>query len=217
MYANYPYFSYGNPNVTYPTGQEKYEHWNANPVPYSYLRQQPIQGQAYWTDGGPITQCGIPWSTNQFMTAAVGATTNYQCGETLKVKNISNNREVIVTIVDKVPGFLANQINVHRKAFETLGANPSIGVINVEMTYSPELEQEKWGKYLLEITQAGYPSYNVTEYNLVNKTNVSPTQEKEVYEFILKSSQETKKVRGNVAYNPRTDRIIAFDIQEVGM
>lgn len=183
--------------------------------PYYADRQQSIQGQATWTEGGQITQCGIPWSQNQYMTAAVGVNTPYQCGQTIKILYPPTQRALLVTVVDRVPGYPPNKINLHRKAFETLGANPDMGIINVEITPSPELEQEKWGKYLLEVTQTAYPSYNVTDYSFVGKTEVSPTQTKETYEFILESPQERIKVQGTVIYNPITDRIISFDVKEV--
>ncbi|WP_079530032.1 DUF3889 domain-containing protein [Halobacillus hunanensis] len=183
-------------------------------VPY-YYRQQPVRGQATWTEGGQVTQCGIPWSENHYMTAAVGENSPYQCGQTLKIRNLASQREVLVTIVDKVPGYPPNKINLHRQAFQTLGGNLDAGVINIEITPSPELEQEKWGKYLLEVTQTAYPEYNVIEYNSVGKTQLSATQIKETYEYILTSPQERIKVRGNVIYNPDTDRVISFDIKEV--
>lgn len=180
-------------------------------------RQQAIRGLATWTNGGPVTECGIPWSTNEYMTVAVGEHTPFKCGETLKVKNLSvaGEREVIVTVVDRVTGYPTNRINLHRRAFEALGANPSIGVINVEFTPHPQLELEKWGKYLLEVTQVAYPNYQVTDYQLIEKTETSPTRTKEIFEFTLHSSQEQIKVRGTVIYDPRTDRVISFDIKEV--
>jgi len=186
---------------------------------YAYVaeRQQAIRGLATWTNGGPVTECGIPWSTNEYMTVAVGEHTPFKCGETLKVKNLSvaGEREVIVTVVDRVTGYPTNRINLHRRAFEALGANPSIGVINVEFTPHPQLELEKWGKYLLEVTQVAYPNYQVTDYQLIEKTETSPTRTKEIFEFTLHSSQEQIKVRGTVIYDPRTDRVISFDIKEV--
>ncbi|WP_138417555.1 DUF3889 domain-containing protein [Aquibacillus sediminis] len=180
-------------------------------------RQQSVQGQATWTEGGQTTQCGIAWSTNQYMTAAVSDSSPYQCGQLLKIKNLSlpGEREIIVTVVDKVEGYPANKVNLHRQAFQALGANPSIGVLSIEITPSPELEQERWGKYLLEVTQVAYPNYNVTEYNLVSKNQLTNQRMKETYEYILQSNQEQMKVRGTVTYNPSTDRIISFDITEV--
>lgn len=180
-------------------------------------RRQPIRGQATWTDGGQVTKCGIPWSKNQYMTAAVGENTPYQCGQTLKIKSLAapGPREIIVTVVDRVAGYPRNKINLHRKAFQALGVNPAIGVIPIEIIPSPELEEERWGKYLLEVTQAAYPSYDVTDYKSVGKTQLSSTQTKETYELILKSPQENIKIRGNVIYNPNTNRVISFDLQEV--
>ncbi|RXT02834.1 DUF3889 domain-containing protein [Ammoniphilus sp. CFH 90114] len=183
--------------------------------PFYEARQQTIQGQATWTEGGPVTQCGIPWSHNEYMTVAVGVNTPYRCGQTLKIKNPLTQRELIVTVVDRVRDYAPNRINLHRRGFEALGANPAVGVINVEITPSPELGEEKWGKYLLEVTQAAYPRYRVTNYKFVSKTDLTAAQKKEIYQFILQSPQETIKVQGTVIYNPQTNRVISFDIKEV--
>src|SRR5690625_2321417 len=218
MYDQYKYLPYHHQYTNVPYQVYPYVHMPlSRNNSYPTNRQQTIRGQATWTNGGPITECGIPWSTNEYMTVAVGEHTPYKCGETIKVKNISvaGEREVIVTVVDRVAGYTSNRDNLHRKAFEALGANPSVGIVNVEITPHPQLEQEKWGKYLLEVTQVAYPSYQVTDYQLVEKTEVSPTQTKEIYEFILQSSQEQIKVRGTVIYDPKTDRVISFDIKEI--
>ncbi|SET67780.1 rare lipoprotein A [Oceanobacillus limi] len=207
-YFNPFYMAFPSPNLYfYPYGGISHFAWH---------RQQPINGRATWTEGGPNTKCGIPWSENEFMTAAVGVNAPYQCGQSLKIRNTSlPGREIIVTVVDTVPEFSANQINLHRKAFEALGANPSVGVINVEIIPDPELEEEKWGKYLLEVVQTAYPNQNITDYNAVDTTEISSTKTKETYEFTLQSPQGQLKVRGNVVYNPQTNRVISFDISEM--
>ncbi len=224
MYSNYfqsrnvnqyqfnPYYA-SNPNAQQPY----YDYYRAYPAYPNYFeyRQQPIKGQATWTEGGQVTKCGIPWSDNEYMTAAVGEDSPYQCGQTLKIRNPQTQREILAEVVDKVQGFPANKINLHRRAFLALGANPNVGVINVEITPSPDVEQEEWGKYLIGVTQSAYPGYNVTNYKYVGKTQISPTQTKQAYEFILKSPQEEIKVQGNVIYNPNTNRVISFDIKEM--
>lgn len=200
---------YQNPSFSYPD----YTYQNPNFT----TRQQPIRGQATWTEGGQVTKCGIPWSDDAYMTAAVGEDSPYQCGETLKIRNISApyGREILVKVVDQVADYPPNRINLHRRAFQALGVNPNVGVVNIEIIPSPELEQEKWGKYLLELTQVAYPGYNVTEYNSLGRSMIAPSQIRETYEFILQSPQESIRVQGNVIYNPATDRIISFDIKEV--
>ncbi|WP_407270913.1 DUF3889 domain-containing protein [Radiobacillus sp. PE A8.2] len=208
MYNQYPY----QPNHYYGSYIPSPGYYGENPN----TRHQPIKGQATWTEGGPVTQCGIPWSNNTYMTAAVGVNSPYPCGQSLKIRSIAlPQREIIVTVVDKVAGYPPNKINLHRKAFEALGADPAVGVINVEIFPSPQLEQEKWGKYLLELTQTAYPNYEITNYNLVSKEQLSSTQTKETYDFILKNTEESIKIRGAVIYNSRTDRVISFDIKEL--
>ncbi|MBP2078020.1 DUF3889 domain-containing protein [Oceanobacillus polygoni] len=224
MNPNYPYwpnrdYYEHNPYQTMPYGQQStYDYEHAYPTNSNHFdRQQSVRGQATWTDGGQVTKCGMAWSDNAYMTAAVGETSPYTCGQTLKIRNISApyGREIIVKVVDQVAGYPANRINLHRRAFEALGVNPSVGVINIEIIPSPELEQEKWGKYLLEVTEVAYPNYNVTDYNAIGKTMISSSLVRETFEFVLQSSQETLKVQGNVVYNPTTDRIISFNLQEV--
>jgi len=219
MYNRYPFSPYANQYMNTYHQMYPFVHMPqySDNQPYAAVRRQAIRGQATWTNGGPVTECGLPWSTNEYMTVAVGEHTPFKCGDTLKVKNLSvaGEREVIVTVVDQVAGYPSNRINLHRRAFEALGANPSIGVINVEITPHPQLELEKWGKYLLEVTQVAYPNYQVTDYQMIEQTEVSPTQTKEIFEFALQSSEEQIKVRGTVIYNPKTDRVIAFDIKEV--
>ena len=214
MYYNNPYNS-GYSYYPYPV----YPYYPIENHNYSNVsngeRQQVIQGQATWTSGGPVTKCGLPWSTNQFMSVAVGENTTSQCGDSLKVRNPVNGREIIVTVVDQVRGYPQNRINLHRRAFEALGANLNQGVINVEITPSPELEGEKWGKYLLEIVQVGHPGFDVTDYNSVGKTEISPTRTKETFDFILHQQKEELKIRGSVVYNPQTDRVISFDFTEI--
>jgi hypothetical protein len=213
MIPPYPYAHDSYAISPYPYAQDPYHSSRA----YSSERQQPIRGQATWTEGGPVTKCGIPWSHNQFMTAAVGANSPYRCGQTLKIRNLSTpgSREVIVTVVDQVAGYPAKKINLHRRAFEALGAHPSLGVINVEIIPSPELEQERWGKYLLELAQTAYPGYNVIDYQALGKTRLSQTQTRETYQFILQSPRERIRVRGSVIYNPVTNRVVSFDLVEV--
>ncbi|MFD2760795.1 DUF3889 domain-containing protein [Lentibacillus juripiscarius] len=213
MHRPYPYiYPYGvNGNGAYQHGYNSTQF----PFPYDgYLRQQTVSGQATWTEGGQVTKCGIPWSANQYMTAAVGPNSPYQCGQTLKIRNPATGREILVTIVDETAGYAQNQITLHRRAFETLGANPQQGVLNVEISPIPELEQQKWGKYLLEIIQTAYPSYQVTEYNFTDKKQTSPEQKQETYEYILQSPRERITVQGTAVYNPKNDRIISFDIRE---
>lgn len=192
--------------------------YNAYPQPYPVYphRQQTIRGQATWTEGGPVTKCGIPWSANHYMTTAVSPESPYQCGQTLKISNPAiPQRQIIVTVVDEVRGYPPNRINLQRQAFSALGANPSQGVIDVEITPSPELEAQEWGKYLLEVVQIGYPKYNVLEYDKTGETQLAGNRVKETYEYVLESPQERLKVRGTVIYNAATDRIVSFDVQEI--
>lgn len=220
------YYPYANPRDAQLGG---YEPYLTSPYPYRSLdynqrtstypsygvSRQTIQGQATWTEGGAVTRCGIPWSHNSYTTVAVGENTPYQCGQAIKVKYPVTNRELIVTVVDRVRGYPLNKINLHRRAFEALGANPAVGIIHVEITPSTQLELERWGKYLLEVTQAAYPSYQVKDYQFAGRTEISAAQTKEKYIFSLQSPRETIRVEGTVIYNPQTDRVISFDIKEV--
>ncbi|WP_255488117.1 DUF3889 domain-containing protein [Ornithinibacillus hominis] len=205
QYTQYPYLYY--PKSTARANEFNYFE--------TYNRQQVIHGQATWTTGGQVTKCGIPWSTNNYMTVAVGENSPYHCGEALKVRNPANGREVIATIVDEVRGFPNNRINLHRRAFETLGVNLDQGNLNVEIIPSPDLEEERWGKYLLELVQTAYRGFDVSDYRAVSKTEISANRIKETFDYELHRAQEELKIRGNVVYNPETDRVISLNLAEV--
>jgi hypothetical protein len=223
MYSNFPYIANINPYGYHsfqlnPYVQPDYDYNRIySDYPYQTIRQQAIRGHATWTDGGPVTKCGIPWSYDLYMTAAVGENSPFRCRQNLKIRNLSvpGGREIIVTVVDQVRGYPANRINLHRRAFEALGADPSLGVIDIEILPHPELEEERWGKYLLELTQIAYPGYNIIDFKSVGKFQPTAQQTKETYDFILQSPRETIKVRGNVIYNPVTDRVLSFNLKEV--
>ena len=228
MYSNYPYHpnnnEYGNRNYpTNPYVQQNYYNYDRNyspnpAAPYAMERQAPVRGQATWTEGGQVTRCNIPWSQNDFMTVAVGTNTPYRCGETLKIRNLSSpdQKDIDVLIVDQVAEYPPNKINLHRTAFEALGANLNQGIINVEIIpTAPPVQEEAWATYLLGLTQMAYPGYTLTNFQAVEKTEVSPQETKETYDFNLQSPQEEITVRGNIVYNPNTNRVISFDIKEV--
>ncbi|NSL50519.1 DUF3889 domain-containing protein [Calidifontibacillus erzurumensis] len=226
MWTFYPYGAYGYLNGNRTSYFPPFQHqgmnyyYNSYIDPHQYMndyRQRPIRGQATWTTGGQVTKCGIPWSKNEYMTVAVGENSPFKCGQTLKIRNLSSlgQREIIVTVVDTVQGYPANKINLHRNAFIALGANPNVGIIDVEIIPSPQLEEERWGKYLLEIAQMAYPTYNVTEYNFVSRSQLSPSRTRETYEFILQAPEGSIKIQGNVIYNPITDKVLSLDMKEV--
>ncbi|UTR10502.1 DUF3889 domain-containing protein [Evansella sp. LMS18] len=245
MYYNQPFLTYMNPYsnqyqqnaggpMQYPgyersseaspyyQGQNMYSpdfHDNIYHDP-AMLRQQVVRGQATWTDGGQVTRCGIPWSQNNFMAAAVGSNTPYRCGERLRVRNLASpGQEITVIIVDQVINYPANRLNLHRRAFEALGGNLNQGVLNIEFTPTgeePETGQEEmWGAYLSGLVQAAYPNYRIVNYRPVDRTQQTGNRIRETYEFSLQSQEEEITVRSNVVYNPDTNRVISTDIQEV--
>lgn len=224
MYYQYYSHPYHSQAKFYPYQSRAYSHYpNNNPYHLNTtyttyatydVRQQNVQGQATWTEGGPITQCGIPWSHNDYMTVAVGFNTPYQCGQSLKITYPATQREIIVTVVDKVPDFPQNKVNLHRRAFEALGADVEAGIINVDITPAPEFEEGRWERYLLRIIQTAYPMYRVIDSQFVESVQLSPTEAKEIYEYTLQSPQETIMLEGTVTYNPQTNRMLSFDITE---
>lgn len=187
-------------------------------------RQQPIKGQALWTDGGQVTRCGLPWSMNNYMTAAVSANGPFSCGDKLLVRNVTSpdGKETTVTVVDQVVGYPDNKINLHRRAFEAIGANINEGVIEVEVIpeetaspiQTPSTPGHSTENFLMGMAQSAFPGYSITEYKAKEKTELSDDQIKEVFEFTLQSPQETTKVEGTVTYNPVTNKIISFDFKE---
>jgi len=216
QYANYPYR--GLPYM--PQQQTTYDYYHPFYSTYpteDRERQHSVRGQATWTEGGPVTECGIPWSTNHYMTAAVGADAPYQCGQTLRIRNLSSpdHKEITVKVVDEVANYPSNWINLHRRAFIALGASPQVGVIHVEITPASEPEKNKWGDYLSNVIQTAFPGYNITGYHATGKTEVAATEMGEAFTFTLQSPQETRHIEGIVHYNPNTDRVLSVQLKEV--
>ena len=184
--------------------------------PYSGdIRQNLVSGQATWTYGGSVTQCNIPWSSNQYMTVAVSSNSPYQCGQKLKVINPKTTKEIIVTIVDTVPNAAVTSLNLHRQAFEALGADPAVGILSIQFQPTTEQDAMEWDDYLLNIIQVGYPDYNVINYKLIEKTEQASNQVKEVYDFALQHSQGWLHVRGTVVYQRSTNNVISFEVKQI--
>lgn len=195
-------------------------YWNpyhADPIPshpYTEERQQTMHGQATWTVGGQETKCGIPWSRNNYMTAAVGEASPFTCGQTVNVKNPQNNTEISVLIVDEVRGYPAERINLHRRAFEALGADLNVGIIQVEMEPMAVTEEGRFGERLERMIQLAYPNEALSNYDPVDMMRTETGQVRETYDFMLDAEGETRMVRGEVVYYPETDRIVSINLQE---
>lgn len=214
-YAYNPYYAQSHRQLPYYEDDRSFSGYSND-----LERQQTVRGQATWTEGGPVTKCGIPWSHNNYMTASVGENSPYQCGQSLRIKNLTSpDKEVTVVVVDQTRGYPPNKINLHRKAFEALGANLDVGVLNIEITPMQQsgsgMGNGRWGEYLSAITQTAYPSYYVTNFQAVGKTHMNPQQTKETYDLLLQSPHQSRQVRGNVIYQTNTNQVISFDIQEV--
>lgn len=179
------------------------------------FRQNLVNGQATWTNGGSVTQCNIPWSSNQYMTVAVSSNSPYGCGQKLKVINPTTSNEITVTIVDTVPNAPATSLNLHRSAFAALGVDPAVGILPIQFQAVEEHDSRDWDDYLLNIIQVAYPNYNVVNYYLEEKTEVNTNQVEAVYHFTLQNSQGQLNVRGTVIYNPSTNRVISFNVEQM--
>jgi hypothetical protein len=186
-------------------------------VAFADDERQQVHGQVTWTYGGPVTKCEIPWSENNYMTAAVGEASPYRCGQFIRLKNLQApyGREVVVMVVDEVEGYPSNKLNIHRKAFEALGVNPNVGVLNVEIIPASDSEMEGWGARMLHVTETAYPGYKITNYRLLTKSMVSETAMKESYSLTLQSPRETIDIQGDIIYNPEKNRLQSIQIKEV--
>ncbi|ADU30546.1 RlpA-like double-psi beta-barrel domain-containing protein [Evansella cellulosilytica] len=184
-----------------------------NAYPYYGWRQQPMRSQATWTDGGEVTSCGLSWSQNNNMTVAVSYGSPFQCGQRLKVRNLSNEKELVVIVVDHLQSDDTSKITLHKKAFEALGENLETGIIHVEV--SPEIESVGSEQYLLPLIQSAYPNYHVVSYEQKEQTELNTGNVKETIQFILQSNVERIVVEGSFIINPRTNRVVSFEISEL--
>ncbi|MFD1849888.1 RlpA-like double-psi beta-barrel domain-containing protein [Oceanobacillus bengalensis] len=201
----------------YPYNPYMNNYRNNDPYFNSFEHRQTITGQATWTEGGQVTKCNIPWSDYNQMTAAVGEDSPFRCGQIIKVRNLSApvGREVFVKIVDEVQGYPINRINLHRAAFAALGINPSVGVINVEMTPLSNEQEKNWADYFISVVETAFPAYTVSNYEHVGKSGGSSSQTKDSYEFMLESPQGSKHIAGDLVYDANTNDVISLLIRQV--
>lgn len=223
MKPRYPYFSnyntYGyRPLSTMYNYGQPYSLYRNYPLDSNSMeREKSVKGHATWSEGGKITKCSIPWSHNEFMTTAVGSNSPYKCGEVLLVKNLANNKEIKVTVVDEIRGYPSNRISLHRKAFEALGANLDEGIINIEIMPAPVAEAARgdWGNYLLNVARAAFPQYNITGYQTIDQQPLESSQVQHTYDYFLESYEGTNTIRGNVIIDSSNNQVLSIDLKEV--
>lgn len=185
--------------------------------PYNRFRQPTIRGQATWTEGGQVTKCNIPWSENEYMTAAVGESSPFQCGETIKIRNLQApfGREIYVKIVDEVEGYPEEKINLHRKAFEALGINPNVGIVQVEMTPISQDEERNWEQYILQIAQSTFPNSTITNLDFVRKSSPNTSQTMSTYLVTLDNMQRLFQVEASVTYETPSNRVMSVQLKRI--
>src|SRR5699024_11255402 len=117
----------------------------------------------------------------------VGDTAPYKCGETLRIRNLSmpGGCESVVKVVDQVEGYPENKVNLHRRAFEALGAPLDLGVIDVEIVPPNMSDQDRWEDLLLTTAQPMYPNYRVFDYRSIGNQHFFTPDVEDTYEFIL--------------------------------
>lgn len=210
MYYPFPYYEMS-PYYGYPYQDPSFQQ--------QFYERQPMRGIATWTNGGNVTKCGMPWSTNNFMTVAVSPNSPYSCGEKLRIRNLStpSQRTITVTVVDEIASYGPHQISLHRRAFEALGAHPSIGILHVEIEPNNSVEYEKWGKLLLSVVKASYPSADVTDYEFVDATDLQDGRRQELFDFIVEQDNTRKRVRAMIIFHPATDQISTIHLQETNV
>lgn len=207
----FPYYSFQYPFYVPPYPIQMLPSYNRHDT------RQPVRGQVTWTDGGEVTKCNIHWSENNYMTAAVGENSPYHCGEYIRLRNIGSpyGREIVVMVVDEVADYPPNKINLHRRAFEALGVNPNVGVINVEIIPISETETQSWSAHLLHVVRTAFPDYQPVDYQLISKTKVSDNAEKETYKYRFQHGQQSIEITGEIIYDPNTNRIRSIQMKEV--
>lgn len=185
--------------------------------PYNMFRQPSIKGQATWTEGGQVTKCNIPWSENDYMTAAVGENSPFQCGETIKIRNLQApfGREIYVKIVDEVEGYPEDKINLHRNAFEALGINPNIGIVQVEMIPISQEEERNWEQYILQIVQTTFPNSTIINYDLVRKNSPNTSQTMSTYLVTLNNMQNAFQIEANITYETPSNRVMSVQLRRI--
>jgi len=179
---------------------------------YPEERQKVVRGQATWTEGGQYTKCGIPWSYNGFMTGAVGENSPYRCGEVIQVSSPETGKAIHVTVVDEVQGYPSNKINLHRRAFEALGANLDVGILDVQIVPGSTGEDGRLEEKLEEVVRFVYPNATIRSYQPIDRklTEVRDIQEKS--DFVLEVNGKKRTVRGEMTYQPESGEVVSIHL-----
>ncbi|MDQ0159353.1 RlpA-like double-psi beta-barrel domain-containing protein [Alkalibacillus salilacus] len=185
---------------------------------YAPMRQnydgETISGDTTWTEGGSVTKCNLAWSDMNHMTTAVSADSPYTCGQLLNVKFEDTGKEVTVKVVDTVAGYPPNRLNLHRKAFEALGANLDWGIIPIRISVVPTDGNGQLRDVLWNVLGQTYPGATIKNSQWQGEENVSGGYRKESYLFTLGTSEGDITVRGDVVFHPNTKRIRSINLTE---
>ncbi|MET3684327.1 rare lipoprotein A [Alkalibacillus flavidus] len=166
-----------------------------------------VAGDATWTEGGEVTKCNLSWSDMNNMTTAVSPNSPYQCGDLLKVTYLETGQSITVKVVDSVSGYPKNRLNLHRQAFQALGANLDLGVIPVVISRVSASNGSRYEQMLMNMMQAAFPNARMKQSRQTNKEQMSGGRMKETYEMVLETEVSDVTMQGDVVYHPTSQQV----------
>ncbi|MDQ0862281.1 DUF3889 domain-containing protein [Bacillus sp. V2I10] len=73
----------------------------------------------------------------------------------------------------------------------------------------------KWGKIAVEETKKQYPNAQISDYTYQGKVFISDERVQYNFEFSLITNQQKKKVHVYVLVNPKSDKLIDVNFDEI--
>jgi hypothetical protein len=73
----------------------------------------------------------------------------------------------------------------------------------------------KWSRAALSEIMKKYPNSSVTDFKYLGRSNISNTQSKDTFDFMLQKNTEKKVVRADVYFNPQTNQLISIQTKIV--
>lgn len=77
-----------------------------------------------------------------------------------------------------------------------------------------ELDYKKFGSVAIAVVKADYPEESVTDYKYLGRKKISPQEEQDSFQFLVKEGGKEKTVIVTVNHNTKNDKFISLVVEE---
>ncbi len=76
-------------------------------------------------------------------------------------------------------------------------------------------DYEKWSKMAIEVAKLNYPDSRISDYQYKGREEITDKQSKDTFELTVQSKDRTFKAKVMILFNPQTESLLSFSIEEV--